>query len=94
MWVEFTSGNLFFSLAIAGKVKAIGVSNFLKHHLEELVASCTIKPAVLQVIPQVSLFWTFFVDSDFYSFLMSFCYIDLIGIRSLFVFSFAFPYKR
>ncbi|KAL8600593.1 hypothetical protein ACOMHN_062464 [Nucella lapillus] len=31
-----------------GKLKAIGVSNFLQHHLEELMAVCTVKPAVLQ----------------------------------------------
>ncbi len=32
-----------------GKVKAIGVSNFLIHHLEDLMGSCRIKPMVNQV---------------------------------------------
>ncbi|WP_442601287.1 aldo/keto reductase [Paenibacillus sp. KN14-4R] len=32
-----------------GLVKAIGVSNFLVHHLEELIANCEIKPMVNQV---------------------------------------------
>lgn len=32
-----------------GKVKAIGVSNFLVHHLEDLMGSCRIKPMVNQV---------------------------------------------
>ncbi|GGA79037.1 aldo/keto reductase [Ornithinibacillus halotolerans] len=32
-----------------GRVRAIGVSNFHIHHLEELLASCTIKPVVNQV---------------------------------------------
>lgn len=32
-----------------GKVKAIGVSNFKIHHLEELLAQCAEKPAVNQV---------------------------------------------
>lgn len=31
-----------------GRVKAIGVSNFLVHHLEEVVRNCRIKPMVLQ----------------------------------------------
>lgn len=33
----------------SGKVKAIGVSNFLKHHLEKLLKSCEIIPAVNQI---------------------------------------------
>ncbi|GJM63958.1 aldo/keto reductase [Persicobacter diffluens] len=33
----------------AGKIKAIGVSNFNVHHLNELLANCTIKPVVNQV---------------------------------------------
>ncbi|MBB6733037.1 aldo/keto reductase [Cohnella zeiphila] len=32
-----------------GKVRAIGVSNFLEHHLEDLMGSCRIKPMVNQV---------------------------------------------
>jgi diketogulonate reductase-like aldo/keto reductase len=32
-----------------GKVRAIGVSNFLIHHLEELLAGCSVTPAVNQV---------------------------------------------
>jgi len=32
-----------------GKVRAIGVSNFLMHHLEELLPSCGVVPAVNQV---------------------------------------------
>lgn len=35
-------------LHAAGKVKAIGVSNFLQHHLEEILAACTVKPMVDQ----------------------------------------------
>ena len=33
----------------AGRVKAIGVSNFKKHHLEELAAHANIKPMVNQI---------------------------------------------
>ena len=32
-----------------GKIRAIGVSNFLVHHLEELMSSCEIKPMVNQI---------------------------------------------
>jgi len=32
-----------------GKVKAIGVSNFLKHHLEKVLENCEIIPAVNQI---------------------------------------------
>jgi len=32
-----------------GKIKAIGVSNFLAHHLEELIENCEIKPMVNQI---------------------------------------------
>ena len=32
-----------------GKVKAIGVSNFLKHHLEDLLVDCEIIPMVNQI---------------------------------------------
>nr|KAG5709320.1 hypothetical protein BaRGS_029169 [Batillaria attramentaria] len=35
-------------LLAEGKVKAIGVSNFLERHLKDLVASCKTVPAVLQ----------------------------------------------
>ena len=33
----------------AGKIKAIGVSNFLPHHLESLLQQCTITPMVNQI---------------------------------------------
>ena len=33
-----------------GKVKAIGVSNYTIHHLEELFTHAAIKPHVLQVL--------------------------------------------
>lgn len=32
-----------------GKIRAIGVSNFLVHHLEELMSNCEIKPMVNQI---------------------------------------------
>lgn len=32
-----------------GKIKAIGVSNFLVHHLEDFLPECAVKPAVNQV---------------------------------------------
>lgn len=32
-----------------GRVKAIGVSNFFTHHLDQLLASATVSPAVLQI---------------------------------------------
>jgi diketogulonate reductase-like aldo/keto reductase len=32
-----------------GKVRAIGVSNFLVHHLEELTKSCSVRPVINQV---------------------------------------------
>ena len=35
-------------LQASGRVKAIGVSNFLSHHLHELLENCTIPPAVNQ----------------------------------------------
>ena len=31
-----------------GKVRDIGVSNFLKHHLEDLLAFCEVRPAINQ----------------------------------------------
>jgi diketogulonate reductase-like aldo/keto reductase len=36
-------------LYLEGRTRAIGVSNFLQHHLEELISSCSIMPAVDQV---------------------------------------------
>lgn len=36
-------------LYISGKVKAIGLSNFLKHHLEWILEACEIKPMVDQI---------------------------------------------
>ena len=36
-------------LAQKGKIKAIGVSNFLEHHLNEFLPNCKITPAVNQV---------------------------------------------
>lgn len=36
-------------LHAAGRIRAIGVSNFMVHHLEELLPTVTIKPAVNQV---------------------------------------------
>ena len=38
----------------AGKVKAIGVSNFLKDDLESLLASCEIKPMVNQILTHIA----------------------------------------
>ena len=37
----------------AGKVKAIGVSNFLRHDLENILSHCRIKPVVNQVLAHV-----------------------------------------
>lgn len=36
-------------LAVSGRAKAIGVSNYTVRHLEELLSECAIKPAVNQV---------------------------------------------
>lgn len=36
-------------LHLEGKIKNIGVSNYTKRHLEELLSKCEIKPAVLQI---------------------------------------------
>lgn len=33
----------------SGKIKAIGVSNFLQHHLEDLFTHCSVKPMVNQI---------------------------------------------
>ncbi len=38
----------------AGKVKVIGVSNFLKDDLENLLASCRVKPMVNQILLHIS----------------------------------------
>lgn len=38
----------------AGKIKAIGVSNFLQEDLENLFESCTVKPMVNQVLAHIS----------------------------------------
>lgn len=38
----------------AGKVKAIGVSNFLQDDLENLLAHCTVKPMVNQILLHIS----------------------------------------
>jgi len=34
-----------------GVVKSIGVSNYTREHLEEMLQYCRFKPAVLQVVP-------------------------------------------
>ena len=39
----------FETLYAEGRVKAIGLSNFLVHHIEEILAACQIRPAVNQV---------------------------------------------
>lgn len=38
----------------AGKLKAIGVSNFEKEDLENILASCTVKPMVNQILTHIS----------------------------------------
>lgn len=38
----------------AGKVKAIGLSNFLEDDIENIIASCEIKPMVNQILAHVS----------------------------------------
>lgn len=38
----------------AGKLKAIGVSNFLQDDLESIMADCTIKPMVNQILAHIS----------------------------------------
>lgn len=45
-----------------GRVRAIGVSNFLDHHLQELLASAEIKPAVNQIELHPKLMQTSTVD--------------------------------
>lgn len=44
-----SSWKAFEELYRAGRIKAIGVSNFLVHHLQELLEDCEIKPMVNQV---------------------------------------------
>lgn len=43
------SWRAFEELYRAGRIKAIGVSNFLVHHLKELMETCEIKPMVNQI---------------------------------------------
>ena len=64
-WQEFRDDNRYFkenkevwkALETAyqeGKVKAIGVSNFLKDDLENVLTSCQIKPMVNQILTHIS----------------------------------------
>ena len=64
-WQEFRDDNRYFkenkevwkALETAyqeGKVKAIGVSNFLKDDLEKVLTSCQIKPMVNQILTHIS----------------------------------------
>jgi diketogulonate reductase-like aldo/keto reductase len=64
-WMEFREENRYFeenrkvwkSLEDAyktGKVKAIGLSNFLQDDIENILASCEIKPMVNQILAHVS----------------------------------------
>lgn len=64
-WMEFREENRYFeenkevwkSLEAAykaGKVKAIGLSNFLQDDIENILASCEIKPMVNQILAHVS----------------------------------------
>lgn len=64
-WQEFRDDNRYFkenkevwkALETAyqeGKVKAIGVSNFLKDNLENILTSCQIKPMVNQILTHIS----------------------------------------
>ncbi len=46
----------------SGRAKAIGVSNYMIHHLEELLAECQIKPAVNQIELHVFLQMSELVD--------------------------------
>ena len=43
------SGGLWKSLYNLGKIRAIGVSNFLPHHLEALLETARMTPAVNQI---------------------------------------------
>ena len=64
-WQEFRDDNRYFkenkevwkALETAyqeGKVKAVGVSNFLKDDLENILTSCQIKPMVNQILTHIS----------------------------------------
>lgn len=64
-WAEFRSENRYFEenketwraledAYKAGKLRAIGVSNFLKDDLESLLASAEIKPMVNQILTHIS----------------------------------------
>lgn len=64
-WMEFREENRYFEenkeawkamedAYKAGKVKAIGLSNFLQDDVENLLASCEVKPMVNQILAHVS----------------------------------------
>lgn len=64
-WAQFRADSRFFSenkevwraledAYRAGKVKAVGVSNFLKDDLENILDSCTVKPMVNQILTHIS----------------------------------------
>lgn len=64
-WVEFREENRYFEenkeawksledAYKAGKVKAIGLSNFLEDDIENILSSCEIKPMVNQILAHVS----------------------------------------
>ncbi len=50
-WQEANAGTwkAFEELYKAGRIKSIGISNFHKHHIEELLKTATIKPMVNQI---------------------------------------------
>ena len=50
-WEESTAGTwaAFEELYKAGKIKAIGISNFMPHHMKTLMKTATIKPMVNQI---------------------------------------------
>ena len=37
----------------AGKIRAIGISNFQEHDIENILSSCTIKPMVNQLLAHI-----------------------------------------
>ncbi len=47
--LDFDTWNTLEKLYTEGAVKAIGVSNFMPHHLENLLDGCEVKPAVNQI---------------------------------------------
>lgn len=64
-WAEFREGNRYFAenkevwraledAYAAGKLRAIGVSNFLQDDLENLLADCRIKPMVNQILLHIT----------------------------------------